>query len=360
MPKPLVLMMSSPATAAGPIPRLAARLGRGLQSRGWEVSALPWGSGAAGPRVRTRVAQVLAAARFARVHQPDVVLLHSAHDWRANLRDIALLMVMRSMRVKTALMFHGSLADDFAPSLRQPATVALWLAARLSSALCVLSRAEERRWIRLGLNRPIAVVRNAFDPCPPSGARQRVLHHPTRLLFVGRILKQKGIFECIAATSQVAKHLDVELAIVGAGPAANSAARLAEELGLGSKVRFLGRLPHCRLDQIFSSSDILLLPSAREGFPTVLLEAMNAGLGIVTTPVGGVPDELEEGVNALFVPPGDAASLASSLRRLIEDANLYERMTQANLATIHDYRPELVAVKYSRILHLLAGDQTFD
>ena len=126
---------------------------------------------------------------------------------------------------------------------------------------------------------------------------------------------------------------------------------MAARLALGKAVRFAGSLSQSELRSLYSSSDVLILPTSwREGFPTVLLEAMNAGLAIVVTPVAGVPDQLEDGVNALFTPAHDPVRLAELVCELIRDDALYARIAQANLRKISEYAPENVALDYDHIL----------
>ena len=93
---------------------------------------------------------------------------------------------------------------------------------------------------------------------------------------------------------------------------------------------------------------MLLFPSHGEGLPYTLLEAMAAGAAVITTRLGGMPDLLAEETNALFVAPGDAASIAEAVLRLAGDESLRRSMGEANAARIRaGHTTETVAKRFA-------------
>jgi glycosyltransferase involved in cell wall biosynthesis len=92
----------------------------------------------------------------------------------------------------------------------------------------------------------------------------------------------------------------------------------------GERVRFLGYQTDPA--PTLARAGIFVLSSRSEGFPRSVLEAMRAGLPVVATNVGGVPEAVVNGVNGLLVPPGDPGALAASLERLLDDGELRKRM----------------------------------
>ena len=120
-------------------------------------------------------------------------------------------------------------------------------------------------------------------------------------------------------------------------------------------MQMLGHVSGPDLARCYEEADALVLPSYREGFPTVLLEAMSAGLPIVTTALRGAVDRLEEGVNALFVPPRRPDLLAEALGRILSDGDLRASMAANNLAKIKEFAPEAVAPQYVAILENVVG-----
>jgi len=97
-----------------------------------------------------------------------------------------------------------------------------------------------------------------------------------------------------------------------------------------------------------------------EGFPTVITEAMDAGLPIVATRVRGMVDHLTESRNALFVPVKNAVALAENLLKIMADNDLRSKMSIINQTEVLKFRPEIVAREYLRIMQDTARPETPD
>jgi glycosyltransferase involved in cell wall biosynthesis len=146
--------------------------------------------------------------------------------------------------------------------------------------------------------------------------------HKTLALYVGRLDHLKGVETLLAALEAVP---ECALAIVGDGPARAELELQARPLG--DRVTILGR----RLDveTLMASADLLVLPSRTEGLPFVVLEAMAAGLPLVATRVGGIPEAVVDGETGLLVPPGDSVALATAIRRMSDDQALRAHVVAA-------------------------------
>ena len=107
----------------------------------------------------------------------------------------------------------------------------------------------------------------------------------------------------------------------------SSIKRSIYSLGLSNRVFLLGERND--VPSILASSDVFVLPSNWEGLPYTVIEAMMAGLPVVATSVGGVPELVEDGVTGFLVPRSDPEALAEALQRLIDDPELRERMGKA-------------------------------
>ena len=117
--------------------------------------------------------------------------------------------------------------------------------------------------------------------------------------------------------------------------------RLKEQvknLGLADRVHFLGW--RADVDQIMGCFDIFVLPSLNEGMGRVLVEAMAAGLPIVASRVGGIPDLVKDGKNGLLVPPADASALAEAISDLLTDKEKRNRMGEAGKKMCRQYSAE--------------------
>ena len=112
--------------------------------------------------------------------------------------------------------------------------------------------------------------------------------------------------------------------------------RMAHEMGLAEQVKFTGYVTGKEREDYFRKASILCMCSYEEGFPMVVLEAWANGICMVTTPVGGLPDVLEEGKNALVFDFGDWQGLASCLDNLIQDLSLRKNLTLYSQKFVYD------------------------
>ena len=163
-----------------------------------------------------------------------------------------------------------------------------------------------------------------------------------RVLFVGRLAPQKGVRTLVAAAGLL-EDPSVQVLLVGDGPERPALEREAERIGLGYRLHFLGFVAHDRLPAVLAHADLLVLPSLYEELGTVLLEAMQAGLPIVASKTGGIPDVIEDGVNGMLVPPGEPELLARAIDRLLADRDLAYRLSEGARERGKDYDWEVLA-----------------
>jgi glycogen(starch) synthase len=172
-----------------------------------------------------------------------------------------------------------------------------------------------------------------------------------RVLFVGRLAPQKGVRTLVAAAALL-EDPSAQVLLVGDGPERPALERKAERISVGDCVRFLGFFAHDRLPAAMAHADVLVLPSVYEELGTVLLEAMWAGLPIVASRTGGIPDVIEDGVNGLLVPPGEPEALARAIDRVLADRALAYRLSEGAQQRAKDYDWEVLA---GRVLQVYRG-----
>jgi len=138
---------------------------------------------------------------------------------------------------------------------------------------------------------------------------------------VGRLVELKGHHDLLEAWPRVkTTHSRAQLVIVGEGPQRESLAERAEQLGIESSVHLLGRRDD--VPELLSLFDVFVFPSRVEGLPGALLEAMCAGLPIITTPAGGSSELVTDGVHGIHVPIGEIEPLSDAVNRLLENGDL--------------------------------------
>src|SRR5215212_6395165 len=172
-----------------------------------------------------------------------------------------------------------------------------------------------------------------------------------RVLFVGRLAPQKGVHALVAAVALI-EDPSARVLLVGDGPERPALEREAKQIGVGDRLHFVGFFAHDRLPAAIAHADVLVLPSVYEELGTVLLEAMWAGLPIVASRTGGIPDVIEDGVNGLLVPPGEPEALARAINRVLADRGLAYRLSEGAQARAKDYDWEVLA---GRVLQVYRG-----
>ena len=150
---------------------------------------------------------------------------------------------------------------------------------------------------------------------------------------IGRLSPEKGQDLLIAAAGRLrAQGYRFHLVLAGDGPNRLALTQQCERLGLDGRVVFLGQ--QADVDVVYAASNIVALPSRKEGMPNVVLEAMQHGVALVAMRVGAVPDMLTDKENALLVPLGDVNAFARALACLIDDRELARRLGRAAKAAL--------------------------
>jgi glycosyltransferase involved in cell wall biosynthesis len=200
-----------------------------------------------------------------------------------------------------------------------------------AARLVVLSESWAE-WLRaITANPGIVAIYNPVivPPATPWTAR-----HPGEVLFLGRLGERKGAYDLVAGFAQAhTKHPHSRMLMGGDGEVAEVKAA-ADAAGCGDAVTMLGWVRGNDRDRTLAQAMIYALPSYREGLPMGLLEAMAAGLPVLTCPIAGIPEAVDDSVEGFLVTPGDSAAIADRLQRLIGDPALAERMGAAARARV--------------------------
>jgi glycosyltransferase involved in cell wall biosynthesis len=162
----------------------------------------------------------------------------------------------------------------------------------------------------------IRLIPNGVDTAVFAAPRAR--RALRRIVTVANLRPEKGHDVLVDAAPQIlAAHPDAEFLIAGSGPRASQIAARAAARGVSDRFHFLGECSD--IPQLLAESDIFALPSRSEGLPNAVMEAMAAGLPVVATRVGGIPELIASGVTGTIVPPGDSRAMASAVVDLMND-----------------------------------------
>jgi glycosyltransferase involved in cell wall biosynthesis len=330
-----------------------------LESQGFSVDVVFWGSRHDGEspvhKVWGGARDLLHVLKALQARPYSVLFVNTAHGFKPFLRDIPLLLCARGRGLRRILLLHGSQAERIAGRGNRAFKLASRLIATSADGILVLSRAELAVWREFEPRGSYARVVNPFVAAsldslgirrPERGTHSR--RGESTILFVGRLLPEKGAMDLLAAMKRVNGARRCRLILAGTGPLAAALMAKTREWGLNERVDFKGYLDEVALNEAYASADVFVLPTYwNEGFPTVIAEAMSVGLPIVTTRIRGSADLLGEGENCLFAPPRNPVRLSDCILRLLDDEELSRRMSAANRRLVDSFRPEVVGAAYS-------------
>lgn len=249
-------------------------------------------------------------------------------------RDLLLLKMARRAGKKTVWFLRGW-DESYARKIDADSAHPVRAALRQVDALVVLGRSFAERIRSWGFEGPLFLETTAVE--------SRLLEREDgrdpdpvirRILFLARVERTKGIFQLIDAYCQLAEKSPrpVELVIAGDGSAKGEAKEYVRRNSLCG-IRFLGYVSGESKEMAYRSAELYVFPSTHgEGMPNSVLEAMAAGLPVITTPAGGVHDFFEEGKMGRLISAPEPGALAQVIQQLLERPELRERIGQYNAA----------------------------
>ncbi|AIQ64606.1 N-acetyl-alpha-D-glucosaminyl L-malate synthase [Paenibacillus stellifer] len=233
-----------------------------------------------------------------------------------------------------------------------------------SDAVTAVSRdliQETRR--ALDITAPIDLTYNFVDkrvyyPRDVTGLRELFAEPEEKILMhISNFRPVKRVSDVVDIFAKVSGRIPARLLLVGEGPELPKIQAKIAEMGLEDKVRFLGKQDE--IAQVISMADLLLLPSEKESFGLVALEAMACGVPTVGSQAGGIPELVQHGVTGYLAPIGDTTSMADYAVRLLSDEKLAEQMREACLRrACQDFSKDIITDQYESIYYRVLDPQT--
>lgn len=312
---------------------------RALRDRGVEVVAI---------RIpdRAYLREGAEVARLCRRWEPAVV--HS-HGYRADLVGAP---AARRLRIATVTTVHGFTGGGWKNRVYEAVQRR---SLRRFDAVVAVSAPLAERLAAGGVDRGrLRLIRNAWPGgtgrSSPSDARAALGVSADRFHvgWVGRVSREKGPDVLVDALALL-RDLPVVVSVLGDGAERAAAEARAAALGVADRLRWHGVVHGAA--RLFAGFDVLALSSRTEGTPMVLLEAMDAGVPVVATRVGGVPDVVGD-AEALLVPPEDPRALAAALRRVFEEREpARARAAAARRRLAREFGAEPWLTAYAELYH---------
>ncbi len=261
----------------------------------------------------------------------DLVYLPIAKHRLAFLRDALFLLAVRASRRPTVVHLHARGFDEFWRS--QPRSMRRLIRACLTGDrvhAVVLGEGLRTEFAGLIPDRRVYVLPNGSADLGPSAARADEL--PT-VLYLSTLWKAKGLFDLLEAAVRLRRSVpNVHLLLAGdwySQLEAEEAERFIAAHDLGECVRVCGPVGPEAKRRVLAEASVLALPSHSEGQPLVVLEALSAGLPVVSTRVGAIPEAIDDDVEGFLVDVGDIDALTERITTILEDPARRARMSRA-------------------------------
>ncbi|MEJ7569033.1 MAG: glycosyltransferase family 4 protein [Gaiellaceae bacterium] len=286
---------------------------------------------------------VIRLARLIREQRPQILHTHTAKAGAVG--RLAALLAGKARPPIIVHTFHGHVLRGYFGPLRSQAFLLLErLLARMTTRLIAVSPQVRDDLVSLGVApaEKFSVIRLGVElgervrtEVAGGEARARLGIAPERFVvgWVGRMTGVKRTDDVLESLARLRERgVDAVLLMVGDGPDRDRVEQRASELGIVRHCFFLGYQED--VSGWYQAFDAMILPSANEGTPVVVIEALAAGCPVVATSVGGVPDVIREGVDGFLVPAGDVEALAERLARLAGDPELRATMGEAGRESV--------------------------
>ena len=253
--------------------------------------------------------------------KPDLIHLHSS---KAGLIGR---IAARRLSIPVVFTAHGWGFKPGVPPLRR---WIVWaseaLVAPLAEHLICVSKYDEQlaRNYFVGRSKQRNMIHYGISPDALPATPEL---NPAKIIMVARFQEPKEQSLLIKAFASIQANDDVQLQLVGSGPYLSANQDLAQNLGINHKIQFLG--DRTDVPKLLAEAQIFVLLSRYEGLPISILEAMRSGLPIITSSVGGTPEEIEHEKTGFLVPSGNVELVARYLKFLLDNPNLRKQMGDA-------------------------------
>jgi glycosyltransferase involved in cell wall biosynthesis len=286
--------------------------------------------------------------------KPEVVYVPIAQAWLPFLRDCLFLVPARIARRRVIVHLHGNYFNRFYRQTPGVMRAIIRYALGRASIAIVLGKSGSGLFDGILPAQRIRIVPNGIPDYFQDGtARTGGVQKPV-LLYLGLLSANKGTLHLLQALAAIKQEFP-EARTIFAGEWASgkeklAAGRIIEEFGLASIVEFVGPVGLDQKLELFRNADVFVFPSADEGHPYAILEAMSAGLPIVSTNIACIPETVEDGKSGFLTEPGDVDGLVDRVGRLLRDGALRGRMgTEARKRFLEEYTLDRYAERMNSV-----------
>ena len=267
---------------------------------------------------------------------PEIVYLPVAQERLAFLRDSLFLIPARLLRKKVVVHLHGGYFGAFYQSASVPWQLLIRYALGKSDRAVVLGTSLRGMFDGVVPPDRVRVIPNGIPDYFEERVHRSGNGNRHTILFLSTLMKEKGVLDVLSALPGIAEQVpDVRAVFAGQWLRIEEkrlAERMVRELDLTSRVQFIGAVVAARKYKVVREADVFLMPTfyKNEGHPYVILEAMSAGLPVVSTSAGCIPETVINGVNGFIVKSGNREELVDKVVCLLTNDDLREKMGEAS------------------------------
>ncbi len=261
-----------------------------------------------------------------------IVHMNTSSDMRGYWRDLVYMIVAKMCGTRIVYQVHGGALPQRLFHRHRVLTGFLRLTLRVPDVIVVLARVELEAYRAFVPRQHVVALPNSVDCASFTGlaARRSDPKTPLRLVYLGRLAREKGVYDLLRAlVLACADGIDARVTIAGSGPEEIRLREAASSLGLSSRMQFVGPAFGRRKIELLGASDAFVLPSYSEGLPYALLESMAAGVPVIASRVGAIPDVVVDRIHGLLIPPRNPEALAHAIGELAADRDRLVRMGAA-------------------------------
>jgi glycosyltransferase involved in cell wall biosynthesis len=269
-------------------------------------------------------------------NRPDIVHVCTASYW-SFWENAVYVLISEMLSKKTFFHIHGGGFDEFYKNSNRFVKFLIRKILNLPDIVIVLSSTGKRIFANFISENKIAVLENFVDFSRYNKFKREanLSKDMITVLFIGGVgAREKGLYDVFKAMLTVIKRCKNIMFLFVACSSIEKLNGIREKEEITSHTKFLGYLHGEEKIRVFSESDIFVLPSYSEGLPITMLEAMAAGLPVIATSVGAIPEVIEEGKNGFLIEVGDYHGLAQKILILAKDKRLRWKMATNNINKI--------------------------
>ncbi len=321
-------------------------------------------------RIIVIIKNALNLVKIANEFRPDIIYFNSRVETLAGIRDFITILMVKMLCPRKLIFIiksHGSDLDVLSDPKGVMKNMILPFLKRNISAWLFLSEEEKAEVQNIDFfdEKRIFVTKNIvrkeqFIVDPEFKEQLNIKVESRILLFVGRLIKEKGIYEVMEAFERMRKEQELTLVIVGDGNEYEPLQQLVKTKDLKSVV-FTGFIPEQEVVNYYANADILVFPTYfPEGFPMALFNAVAAGLSIITTPIRAAKDYLTEPQHCIWVEARNSESVFKALSKLLQDNELMMSMSANNEIKADEFGIDKVSEELAQIIQTIISYETPD